>query len=371
MPLFFFISGFTLNIDKIYGTKFLPFLEKNVKRLLIPYYWIYLILMIPEYIRIKFILHDDFSLKDHLIGMFLGNSQLKYPMTAGPLYFLLVLFCSQLLLYAVIKVSKGNFKTIFAICTVLLSITLCTYKIDMPWHIDSVPAAAFMICIGRVIMDFYLSHKDLFKSLSHVKYLLAIVVLLGFGFLIWKYNGRVSLNGNYFGEDFVLCIISAVSTGFALTMIAMRLPKSKALTFIGCNTLFYMGAHNEMMRYLNTLFPKYKSAPWFIIAATIFIALSLIPITTVIQKFQPYITGVTIKQENKSIEAGKCVAVFAVTVIPFIFVIRKFFSGFLSSNIMLIFSTIIYLGLCVLITFALNKLFPIIFLQDKKSAKQN
>ncbi|MGN1419254.1 MAG: acyltransferase family protein [Acutalibacteraceae bacterium] len=368
MPLFFFISGFTMNIKKTYSTPFPEYFKKISKRILFPYFWISLVILPFKYLRVEYIEHQEMPIAENIMGIFVSHSSLCQ-MVSLPLYFLTLLFLAQLLLWMLIKLSKGQFSMVLILSASILPVSLCTIDKPMPWHINVVPAAVFMMCIGKVLKNLYVSYDDKIQNCSIPKYLLAGFLFFSAGYWIWKYNGRISIFGNIYGEDFFLCVLSAAATSCALAMIVMKLPEIKVLTYFGQNTLLYLGMHYELIRLLGS-FEEYENKAWFIAAATVVISVLLVLISLIIQKFQPYVMGIPIKRETLPVKIGKYFSVFEVTVVFFITTVKKAANGFFSSSIIsFICSLIIYLSLCLLVTTVINKYFPVIFMQSKQSNK--
>ena len=97
MPAFFLIAGLLFNIDK--WTKFNDFFIHRFKRLLIPYFWFYLIF----YVLWLFVGRDMVGESELAISPLVPAKEFilgKPNVVLGPYWFITCLFCMQILFYA-------------------------------------------------------------------------------------------------------------------------------------------------------------------------------------------------------------------------------------------------------------------------------
>ena len=132
MPAFFLIAGLLFNIDK--WTRFTDFFVHRFKRLLIPYFWFYLVFyilwllvgrdMVGEY---ELAISPFVPAKEFILG--------KPSVILGPYWFITCLFCMQLLFYLLKKYIKSS--VLIIIISILGYLALMALDIkDLPWCID-------------------------------------------------------------------------------------------------------------------------------------------------------------------------------------------------------------------------------------------
>ena len=245
MPLFFMISGLNLNVERIYKTSFKDFTLRLAKKMLVPYLWLQMLSFVLRY-AVSLLNHKPVPVRDYLIGIIVGNNNI-IGAPSNPLYYVLLLFLAQVGLWFVIRIAKADKGLIGVILSVLSLGSVCLQRIDIPWHVNVVPTAMLLIFIGRLLMDAYLPLSEKLQKMNRGLYFGICAVLLGVGYVLSRYNGRISIHGNYYGKEFVIFLVCAVASSVAIAMLVMLLPESKALTFIGANTFFYMGIHKPLL----------------------------------------------------------------------------------------------------------------------------
>lgn len=369
MPLFFMITGLTLNIGKVYKTKFKDYFLKNFNQLMMPYFWLSLFLLPFEYIRIVFLKKKTFDLTAYLLGFVLANNPSKsIKLISIPLYFLALLFIAKLFLWLVVKISKGKPLAITGILLFVLCFGLVIPDSRLPWHLGSVPAAAFFIYLGKLLVEIYKKNQSKIKSLNSALYAVIILVLFAFGCLFNRFNGRISIHNNKYGSDFVLCVVCAVVTSVAIALIVMRLPKMKLLLFIGKNTLFYLGTHYMFVEWLDLLFPPLKDSLLGGFVKTVIIIFALIPIGLLFEKIAPYLAGNPIKKSTAAIEICKYFSILWITVVPFKSLLESRGGVLLANKTVAVCMAVVYVALCAAVTLLCNRFFPWIFMQKAENS---
>ncbi len=217
MPIFFFITGFNYDIEKIAKTKPLAYLKKLGARLLVPYVWMQLLSFCLRFIDQTVIKQKEVPVALWLRGILRGNSQLIQA-PSNPLYFCLLLFCAELLLYVIIKLTHGKRFPVYALTLSTLPFSLLTEPLWLRWHLNVAPACACMILCGAALGQLYREKKPLLQSLRLPQTLLLSAVLLLFGAAVWYFNGYTSVHGNTWGKDFVLAMLTALATSTALAL---------------------------------------------------------------------------------------------------------------------------------------------------------
>lgn len=363
MPLFFMISGLSLNIDKLYKTDFKKFFINQFQRTIIPYFWIQLVCLFSLCVLNAVTNRKAVPVGAYLKGIFVANG-LIMPYPSAAMYFIIVLFLCQLCLWGIVRLSKKNYAVMTGMCVVFSSLSLITEGKAMPWRINIVPAAVLMIFTGRLLMNFYLEHKDKLQKLGAVAYTSIVLLLFALGAILWKYNGRLSMAGNKYGQSFPFALASAVFTSVAISLIVMKLPKMKLLTTVGQNTLFYMGFHRLFISLFERLFSQWKGTVPFIAVICLVVFFLLVPLVKYCEKFCPYFLGKPSGKDTPFILAGKVVSIAVCLFAPVFFVGNKFMDLTVSTNMIITAAVYIF---AVAGCFLVFQKIPFIYIQHNKS----
>lgn len=370
MPLFFFATGMTMNFEKIGKTSFKDYFLTHAKRMLIPYLWMQMLSFCLREVSVIIKGRGEVPVLQYLLGIVTGNNNLVGS-PSNPLYYVLVLFVAEIVIWAIVKLCKANKTAISLVSLLLLPAGLMLTKRDMVWHINCVPVAVFFIMIGNFMMELYKANREKLEKMNPFKYAVITVLMFAFGFVCWRYNGRFSLHGNYYGEDFMLASITAVLTSTAVALCVMKLPQTKLFTFVGQNTLFYMGIHKPLILVFETMFPNYNENPVFIIATTVVCYLILIPVTLLGKKLCPFVLGLSTEEEPTKLQkAGQFAALFAAFIVPYNFVLNHYNGGILKSTALYTaLSFLAYAAGAVAVWAISSKLVPVVYLSSRTKKK--
>lgn len=363
MPLFFMISGLNLNIEKIKKMCFKDYFLSLAKKMLVPYLWLQMLSFLLRQV-VSILNGKPVPVRTYLIGILTGNNNI-IGAPSNPLYYVLLLFLAQLGLWFVIRIARGNKKHIGVILCVLSLGSICLQKIDLPWHINVVPTAMLLIFIGRLLMDTYLVTKNKLNSMNKGLYFAVCGALLCFGYILNRYNGRISIHGNYYGKEYTVFIICAVTSSIAIAMLVMLLPESRLLSFIGANTFFYMGIHKPLLLVFETVAGKYEDHPAFLIIGSLVCFFGLAPVALLFKKFMPYCCGFSLTEETAAIKVFKYVAIASSAVIPYYALVNEFVTG---STLKEILAVAVFAIVVAVTERVFTKALPFMFLKSK--AKQ-
>ncbi len=372
MPLFFMVTGLNLNIDRIYETPFTSYFSKMFKRMIVPYVWLNFFSLTIRYFTSVFITHKPLNVVNFLRGIIVANTAIdSSPSPATPTYYIVLLFLAQLLLWLIIRLAKKDYFKIGLISVCLVAISIATQRVNIIWHINVVPTAVLLIFTGKLLMEFYRNNKQKIESLSALKYAGVCALLFAAGVVLWHFNGKVSIHLNLYGEDYVLFMLGALVSSIAIALITMKLPDTKIFSFVGKNTLFYLGIHAALLSMVECIFPEYKKDLWFIIFETVAVYLVLVPVTHLANKFIPWANG---NVTTKNTIITKCfgfLSVAAAGFVPCNYFINNFAGGILeSSTTMRILSIAGYLVICTAVYFVFGKLTKFMFILEERKAEK-
>ena len=368
MPLFLMVSGINLNITKMYETSFFSYAYKLFKRMIIPYVWLNLFSLTARYFLSPVLVGEPYSVLNFLRGTFVANTQLPgAPCPAAPTYYIILLFLAQLLFWLIVKITKKNLVKIGVCCSLLCIISLTTEAIPLIWHINVVPVAALWLYIGTLLMNFYKTHSEQLLSLRPLNTVAVSLGLFATGAVCWHFNGRVSIHGNLYGNSFLLFILGGVATSLFVALVIMKLPDTKIFSFVGKNTLFFLGTHTVPLLVLKHLAGDFAKHPFFFLFQTVVIYFLLIPVAFAASKLIPWANGSPLRRTSPSIQLCKYLCVAVAGFAPYNAVISHFSGAILKSTPFLtICSACAYLLICGAVCFLFDRYFKFVFISEEK-----
>ena len=367
MPLFFIISGLTLNDEKIRRTPIKEYIWNKFQKLIIPYFWMCFAVFPLWYFAWHYLKNIKRGVGDALYGIFIGNGVIV-PSTSNALYFLLVLFLADIL-YAVIQKYAGIDKKYV---TLAIVVCLCIGYLDQGvthiWHLNVAFTAIVFMYVGKCFMDYYKSHEHIRTvSLRDAGYCGCIALLFVIGVISHQLNGRISMTANKFGNSVIFYYITALSFSFALIFIIMKMPVIKILKYIGQNTLLYVGVHLPILRIFENAYPdiflKYQySIPFSVV---LFLGMALLCI--LVNSFFPYVCGKKNEKYKEAVYIGKFVLLFECFIIPVFGLIRR--CGLWKHDIIHMIFVALVTGICsVLFLVITQKHIPFIYMEKKENS---
>ncbi len=323
MPLFFIISGMTLNDSKALQTPLKATVADKSKKLIIPYFWMSFIMFPLWFLTFKLISETKTTLFQCFKGIFYGNNVDYYSGTSNALWFLLVLFFANILYSILVKLAKDN-EGILALSVIACGIIgYLDRGIAQIWHFNVTFTAVVFMYIGRCIMKLYRDNSEWFESRKEKSKYLVILLLYVIGFFSHKQNGRISMTANKFGDSVLLYYITAVAFSLAIILTVILLPKIKLFEYVGKNTLLYVGVHIPIIRFFENAFSQFKSDVKLSVLLAIGVYLVMALICEIFNKLFPYVCAKGSDKENKVIEAGKYLTAFTCLIIPVYAVYEK------------------------------------------------
>lgn len=245
MPLFFFLSGYTFSDSR----KPTQFILHKMKTLLIPY--VFFAVSYVLFHGLMNITHAESYDWLRECSLFVCQRHHTY------LWFLPVLFLSELLIYSLCRLGLINNKlSSYIICLVLLAVLhyVCYFfqLSNMLWCIDLLPVASFFILLGSVCrknIQFYYNPSNYF-----IMILAMIAIVLAT--LNYRCFGHVDMLSNNFGS-ITLFYLTAISAIYTIILILQKINSSKYLLFIGRNSLVLYGFHKLLITILFILWAKF------------------------------------------------------------------------------------------------------------------
>ena len=365
MPLFFMISGLTINREKIIETPMKEYIIHQIKHLIIPYIWMSFLMFPLWYYAFHMLSHGtDLTIVQAFLGIFIGNN-LIIGSPSNALWFLLVLFLADILFAVLLKLTKGNDVQLLGYMILCAIIGYCDRGKPQIWHFNIAFTSVMLMYIGNSFMIWYgKCGKEILNNMKNRKKVLLIFILLIVGYVSHHMNRRISMTANKFGESLPLFYLTALSFAAVITLVVMWLPKMKVITFVGQNTLLYVGIHIPILRVFEKSFPQILSQYKYSVAFAVILYFGIIPICMLFNKFAPYVCGKKLHRSTLIIKIGKILLISFGAAVPYAKVFKEVGLWY-SGGIHLIIYILVLIGLSSVFVGVTEKYIPIIYLEDK------
>ena len=366
MPLFFLVSGFTLNLKKTAEAPFRTQVPKLVKRMVLPYVWIELICLCFSFLNTVLLRGKQLHLAKQLLGIVIANG-LICPYPSRPMYFALVLFLAQVLLWAVLRISKGKALAAWLVTLALCVFSFLTIGVPMVWRVNVVPVAMLLMLLGTLLRRLYDKLRDPIETGNPIWLYLCGAALFAVGFLLQRFNGRLSMAGNRYGNLIPIGLLAAVCTTCALALFLMRLPVTRVMAIIGQNTFFYMGFHRPLITLFENLLPVYKDSWWFLAAGSLLIFFGLVPVVLLVNKTCAFLCCKETAHDTKATMIGKFVCTMLALVIPYYYAVLSVIGRFSLPGSAAWGLMTVFVPLCAAWTWLLNRFLPVLYLTQRRA----
>ena len=316
MPLFFIISGLTLNNEKIQKIPLREYVKDKAKKLILPYFWMSFLVFPLWYFTFHVISHSSRTIYQVILGILFGNDVIFYTSTSNALWFLLVLFFAEILYTVIIKLTHGDKKK----TTILMTISAITgylqNGIGCIWHMNVAFTAVVFLYIGKLLMDLYKKHTEFFESKRDIKKYRIIFGLMVVGCISHICNGRISMTANKFGRVVVLFYITSCCFSIAIMLVTMVLPKLNFLNYIGRNTLLYVGCHIPVIKFFEKAYSDIFDVEIYAVLLAGGVYLGMMSICWLSNKYFPYVCGKASFTDKNAPAIWKVLIVTTCGVIP-------------------------------------------------------
>ena len=226
IPLFFFLSGFTLNVTK-YKT-FKEYFLSKVKSLVVPFFCLnifvflfQLFVMYPEQVFSFNLIHftKQLLLSDRLHVYF-------------QLWFLNVMFLAHVFSYFILRKKWTTIQwlliSVLLLFLVVLGQKIYAWNFYLIWNIDLVPVAVVFTLLGVGVRK-YLAQMEKFFAIYYLPVALLLTIFVDL------YYQQI---GNH-----LLFYIAAISGIWSTIIFFKSIPEMTLLKSIGQRTLIYYGVH--------------------------------------------------------------------------------------------------------------------------------
>ncbi len=245
IPLFFFLSGYTFSVKE--NTKFGKFVLKKVKTILIPMVFFSMVSILVNYGYYSILLNNKSRnpkiIIEGLLGIIIQKRSGTY---GGVLWFLPCLFVAEIIMFAIVRLSRNNLKIIAALIIISFCLGITWIKIThilLPWDIEIAFIAVLFLGLGCLA-------KQWWRKLSLNRWLCLIFFAINIFIALVNYyisnKTAVDMANDIFGNP-VLFVISATAAITGFVVLFKDKKGCRWINYIGKNSLVYYGLCDLML----------------------------------------------------------------------------------------------------------------------------
>ncbi len=298
MPLFFFLSGYLITVQK-YGLKL--FIWKKFKTLIIPYlFFAFVTFTFWYFFNRKYNPTTDHDPLKYLIGIFCAIPTKEYLGFNMPLWFLPSLFCAEIIFYLYQKYYSNYGWFVSILFFILGMIVKFFLSFRFPFGIDVSFFAIIFIQFGY----WFRNKKMIEKYILHLKYFFRLFFTCLFGiitlYLAWinGKSGYISIYMLHFNNYFLFLTCSLSGILFAL-FFSSFFHLDRFFRFYGRNTIVVLALHLMCFSLLKGIQLFIFKIPlevldgtfWPNIAYVVITFIILTPVIWFINRFSPFLLG--------------------------------------------------------------------------------
>lgn len=292
LPIFYAVSGFLFSKSKL--SKPLDFMKNKTLRLLVPF--IILIFTKEFFDNLPLIINKSLSFSEYLVRT------AQFAFEGGTmLWFIPSLFLCELVLFAVMKLTKANEKALLAISVILIVVGGFTTQVIpiLPWRVNAIIIILPFLIFGYL----YKSNFDkISKKTKIVTGLMGGVAYIGVLFvccLLTKKWFSVNINDNFYTFYPISIFLMHVGTACAM-LLGPFIPFPNFVKVMGRNTLFYYAYHmpatTNLIAIIGAFIPAItmdylRDNRILYTAITVSALIILIPFCYGVNKLAPFVVG--------------------------------------------------------------------------------
>lgn len=293
MPLFFLISGMTFRLQcRKRDFDFKGIVKNKAQGLLWPYF-ILSMLTIPMWlVNYRVLSYRDQSIGNLIYGIIYGN-QYKVLSPTNAMWFCLTLFLTIVLFWMIYKKTQGDEKKLAIIVFIIALggyiLSVFDIKVELPWHLDTVPIALLFVWMGW----FFIEHIDKIQDIlgDKKKQAMWLVLLIPIAFFSARFNEKISMAMNDYGL-LILFVCETIAFSLIFIIVAKNIKPLEIFKFIGRNTIVILAFHSPVFRFME----RYSQATAdfyhdFPILAGSLVFLAMIPLCYIFERYLPVCLG--------------------------------------------------------------------------------
>ena len=246
LPLFFFVSGLLLNVEKY--SNFKDFFVSRIKSLYVPFFFFYLLIWFYWYFIERHLRSIDVSPFETAFGIIWGSDSQRWIYPAGVLWFVMALLSLEIILYSIVKQNWNHlFKVIFLAILFFVGLVLAYYNLFLlPWGINNA-----LICIPFISVGYACRKQILFDNIitDKKKLLLFYASILLFINLLCVYFFEINIDLSRLIICNLLLYLTVPFIGTASWFLFCKaICKNTLLQWFGRNSLAILAFHPPISR---------------------------------------------------------------------------------------------------------------------------
>lgn len=244
MPLFFILAGLTFSAKN----DFKSYIYKKFKTLIIPYIF-FAICIVAIYAILSYTHNGNYNVFDEIKAFTIQRRHTH-------LWFLTVLFSSELFVFTVLSAFKYNKPPLLlSIVIFLIIIHFCMKYFEINnwvWNLDLVPLASAFIIIGYCYKTYGMKYA-IEDKLWYV--VILMIISISISTYNYIYNGHIDMFNNKYGS-YPLFITGAIITTYILILVLKRVTLPQWMIHIGTYSLVYYGLHRIIIDLMFVIYSK-------------------------------------------------------------------------------------------------------------------
>lgn len=242
LPVFFVLSGYTLRKKEINQ----KYINDKFKRLMIPYFWTCFCVLVMDVIN-QCIVKDNASIQNitdviatDFIRFFFASGThkvfagIELGTRIGAIWFLPATFFSIIIVQYVLNKFEKHYMRWLAIACIALFAYVSSEFIWFPFSVQSGAFATVLILTG-----YYIKEYDVLNKLGWKHYMAFGFVLV---YAILTDNTKIYYVTNNF-PDIAISLVVSVSSAFLILKLSMLCENNRYLSYVGKNSMYYLGTH--------------------------------------------------------------------------------------------------------------------------------
>ena len=288
MPLYFILSGLFF---KPYGS-FLEFLVKKINRLLIPFFFFFIVcsIILPLVLKGTSLISYNISLES------ISNSLIEEDFFNLPIWFLLCLFNTNILYYAInclLFKSKRRTFLIGIVCLALgiVGYKLAEYQVNVPFYIDSTLVSIPFFFCGHVLKG-----ASLVKGKSIDNKLITFVEVLIIIGVLYLCARPTNFESNNYDSSFVslyICGVLGTIFVFLISKLVYKLPIMSNINILGKYSIITLCTHILLLGPLSKIFGLFianEGLKLLVLVVSVCV-IEIYIIVPLLRKYFPYFTA--------------------------------------------------------------------------------